>query len=220
MTRKVNYLLGSAISVLLLFVLWTVLVLTVDRAPIGPSESIVGLAAFNRTVYDLLCPHTGWHLLSEVLGLLPLATAGGFALLGAWQLIRRRSLRAVDPHLYLLAALYLAVAACYLGFELWIINYRPVLTDGLLEASYPSSHTMLAICILGSAAVRFTARADKLILRRIAAGAAVLTAVLIVVGRLLSGVHWPSDIIGGILLGVALTLFDCAADRAIDNARR
>ena len=82
-----------------------------------------------------------------------------------------------------------------------------VLTDGALEASYPSSHTMLVICIMGTAIMQFRRLLpEKKGLRIFLDGAAVLLIVVTVVGRLLSGVHWFTDILAGVLLSSALVM--------------
>jgi len=215
MTKKQKILLISGAVTLLLFVLWTVAVLTVDRAPIGPMDSAVGFSQMNLAVHTALGVSEGWYNLSEILGLIILAVAAGFALCGGIQLIRHRNFRRVDPHLYLLAALYVMLALVYVGFEIVVINFRPVLSDGILEAAYPSSHTMLAICIAASAAIRLGAVLPKAPGRIAAAGLA-LTAALTVIARLLSGMHWLSDIIGAVLISAALMLFYAAADLGLD----
>lgn len=211
MTKKQKLLLILGAASLLLFAVWTAAVLTVDRAPVGPLNSIVGFSHLNLTVHTTLGVSDGWYALSEILGLVILAVAAGFALWGGIQLLRHRSFRRVDPHLYLLAALYIALGLVYVGFEAVVINFRPVLTEGVLEAAYPSSHTMLALCIAASAAIRLIDILPKFF-GRIAAAGLCLIAVLTVIARLLSGMHWLSDIIGAVLISAALLLFYAAAD--------
>ena len=135
------------------------------------------------------------------------ATGFGFAAIGGLQLIYRRSILKVDKEILLLGALYVVTVIFYILFEKVIVNYRPILMpDGEgLEASFPSSHTMLSCVILGSGLelLKKYARKDKTIQTALTAVFAVMLA-LIVAGRLLSGVHWFTDILGGILLSVAL----------------
>lgn len=215
MTKKQKILLISGAVTLLLFVLWTVAVLTVGRAPVGPMDSSVGFSQMNLAMHTALGVNEGWYNLSEVLGLIILAVAAGFALWGVIQLIRHRSFRRVDPHLYLLAALYIALGLVYVGFEMIVINFRPVLVDGVLEAAYPSSHTMLALCIAASAAIRFGAVLPKTP-GRIAAAGLSIAGILTAIARLLSGMHWLSDIIGAVLISTALVLFYAAANLWLD----
>jgi undecaprenyl-diphosphatase len=111
----------------------------------------------------------------------------------------------VDNHILALGVFYVVVALTYILFEVLVINHRPVLIEGVLEASYPSSHTMLSICILGSAIIeikKLFKNKKKLVITLDAISIVVM--VIIVLGRLLSGMHWFTDIIGGILISLAL----------------
>ena len=76
---------------------------------------------------------------------------------GLFQLVTRRSIWKVDVPILVLGAFYGILAACYVFFEVVVINYRPViLTQGpVLEASFPSSHTMASICIMATAMIEF-----------------------------------------------------------------
>ena len=164
------------------FAIFTLVVLTVDVQPIGPQNSKVGLAGLNSGL-QAFGYHEGWYKLSEVFGLIALAVAGGFALLGA----------------------YCLVVFYYVFFDKAVVNYRPVISEKGLEPSYPSSHTMLAICVLFTAAHQFHYRLKKW--PRLCLGAIIICWVVMaetVICRLLSGVHWLTDIIGGILLSTAL----------------
>ncbi len=139
----------------------------------------------------------GLYTVTDWLGLVPLVVALGFALLGLFQLIRRKSLWKADRSLLVLGRFYLMVMGAYLFFERTAVNYRPVLIDGYLEASYPSSTTMLALCVLPTAMLQLKERIRSRRIRRgilVALGG--LTA-LWVLGRLISGVYWVTDIIGG-----------------------
>lgn len=95
--------------------------------------------------------------------------------------------------------------ACYLFFEQVVINYRPVLLGEELEASYPSSHTILVVCIMDTAAMQICRLfSDKKKLYLGMKCVSILLIVVTVIGRLLSGVHWFTDIVGGLLLSGAL----------------
>ena len=178
------------------FLLWTAGVCLVDVRPIGPMGSRVGFAGLNGWFHGLTGVHWWLYDLTDLLGLASLGICGIFGLQGLCQWIRRKSIRRVDGELLALGGFYLAVLAVFFLFELVQINYRPVLIEGRLEASYPSSTTMLALCVLPTAMLRLRSRWVRFLL-----GA--LTAFL-VIGRLLCGVHWVSDIIGGALLSAGL----------------
>ena len=195
----------SSIAFLILFLAFTVLVITVDVQPIGPNDSEVGLATINETVADKLEYNATWYNISEYVGYIPLALAAAFAFLGVFQMIQRKSLFKVDRHLFVLAGFYVAVLCAYVAFEIFEINYRPVLIDGELEASFPSSHTMLALCIISTAIFEFHTLIKNHKALLIASDIiCIIVGVTVLVGRLLSGVHWLSDIIAGVLLSGAL----------------
>lgn len=184
------------------FLLWTAGVCLVDVRPIGPMGSQVGFAGLNGWFHGLTGVHWWLYDLTDLLGLASLGICGIFGLQGLCQWIKRKSIRRVDGELLALGGFYLAVLAVFILFELLQINHRPVLIQGRLEASYPSSTTMLALCVLPTAMLRLRSRWVRFLL-----GA--LTAFL-VLGRLLCGVHWVSDIIGGALLSAGLvTLYRC-----------
>ena len=198
----------GAIAFLVLFLVFTVLVITVDVQPIGPNGSEVGLATMNEAVADALEYNEIWYNISDYAGYLALLIPVGFALLGLFQVIKRKSLLKVDRHLILLAVFYVAVLCAYITFEIFKVNYRPILVDGVLEASYPSSHTLLSLCITASAIfeAHLLLKSKKVLLISADILFATIGAVVLV-GRLLSGVHWLSDIMGGVLLSGALVCF-------------
>ena len=202
-----------ALCLLAAFALWTVAVVTVDVAAIGPAGSCVGLAGLNGFVHRLTGVHMSLYTLTDWLGLIPLGFAAGFGLLGLGQWIRRGALGKVDPSLLLLGGFYLVVMAVYALFEVVTVNARPVLIDGRLETSYPSSTTMLVLCVMPTAAMQLRARLRRTAGRRGAVLAIGAFTAFMVVGRLISGVHWFSDIVGGGLLRAGLVMLYCGAVR-------
>ena len=110
----------------------------------------------------------------------------------------------VDFAIYAMAVIYVITALFYLMFEVVIINYRPILEDGELEASFPSSHTMLAVSVFGSAIVYAIYRIKDDLIKKIVVIASAILAAGMALGRLISGVHWFTDILGGVLLGCAI----------------
>lgn len=193
-----------AASFLAAFVLWTLAVQWIDVRSIGPQESTVGLAALNQFVHRLTGVHMFLYTLTDWLSLVPLALIAGFAALGLLQWIRRKSILKVDFSLLALGKFYVIVMAVYLFFEIVVINYRPVLIDGMLEASYPSSTTMLVLCVMPTAAMQFNIRIHKQLTRKRITCALHCFTVFMVIGRLISGVHWFTDIVGGTLLSTCL----------------
>ena len=193
-----------AVTLLAAFALWTVLVSVVDVRPIGPDGSSVGFATLNRFIYGLTGVNWFLYSITDWMGLVPIAMALGFAILGLVQLMTRKSLWRVDRSILALGLLYIVVMTAYVFFETVVINYRPVLINGYLEASYPSSTTLLVLCVMPTAAMQFKARIQNTMLRRCVVITMVAFIAFMVIGRLLSGVHWITDIIGGALLSTGL----------------
>ena len=207
-TRKRNYILSAAL--LTAFALWTTAVCTVDVRPVGPEGSRVGFAALNQFFHRLTGVHMTLYTLTDWLSLVPVGVGLGFATLGLAQWIRHRRLCLVDRSLLVLGGFYLVVMAAYVFFETVIVNYRPILIGGVLEASYPSSTTMLVLCVMPTAMLQLKGRIKSRHLSRcVTAVLAVFTGFMLI-GRLLSGVHWLSDIIGGVLLSAGLVLLYAA----------
>ena len=204
------------------FVLWTVLVVSVDVRPIGPEGSSVGFAALNGSVHEAIGVHWSLYTITDWLGLVPIGVAFGFAVLGLVQLLQRKSLRKVDRSLLVLGGFYIVVMGLYLLFETVTVNRRPVLIDGILETSYPSSTTLLALCVLSTAMMQLRSRIRRKSVRIVILGLFAALTAFMVIGRLLSGVHWLTDIIGGLLLGAGLvSLYAFAArDPGADNDGR
>lgn len=188
------------------FVLWTVLVSLVDIRAIGPNGSSVGFAALNGYVHKFTGVNFHLYTITDWLGLVPIGVAFGFAILGLVQWIKRRSLLKVDRSLLVLGGFYVVVLVAYLFFEIVVINYRPVLLGGYLEASYPSSTTMLVMCVMPAAMMQLHERIKNDVFRRCVMISIAAFIAFMVVGRLVSGVHWLSDIIGGALLSAGLVM--------------
>ena len=206
MERKKNRF-ALPVGLLAAFALWTAAVCLVDVQSIGPLGSEVGFAALNGWFHTLTGVHLWLYDLTDLLSVIPLGLCAVFGILGLCQWVRRRSLRRVDLDLLLLGGFYLAVAAFFVAFECFPVNFRPVLIEGQLEASYPSSTTLLAMCVLPTAWMQLRRRIRHRGLLRLAAGVIWGLTALLVMGRVFSGVHWISDIIGGGLLSAGLVTF-------------
>ena len=193
-----------ALGLLAAFVLWTFAVSRIDVQAIGPRGSAVGFASLNRYAHNLTGVHMGLYTITDWLGLVPVAFGFGFALLGLVQWFKRKRIRKVDRSILILGVFYIVTLAAYLFFESYVINYRPVLIEGYLEASYPSSTTLLVLCVMPTAMLQLRSRIQKPMLRKCVCLVLAAFIGFMVIGRLLSGVHWLTDIIGGILLSAGL----------------
>ena len=219
MKKKNKKMLVWGASLLAMFVLWTVLVRFVDVRAIGPEGSSVGFATLNGFVHELTGVNWLLYTVTDWLGLVPIAVAFGFAILGLVQLIKCKSLWKVDHSILALGGFYIVVMAVYVLFEMVVINYRPTLIDGYLEASYPSSTTMLVMCVMPTAMIQFRTRIKNDKFRRVIILVISMFIAFMVIGRLVSGVHWITDIIGGALLSTAIVLMYYSIDNIVAKSR-
>ncbi len=207
MTKKAKCFFSLAAICLVLFCCLILVLKVADVQAIGPEDSKIGLATLNGAYRDAVGVNDTLYQISELLGLLALAAVAFFGALAGFQLICRRSFKKVDGDLYVLGLLYILTLGAYIFFEICIINYRPVLVEGVLEAAFPSSHTVLALTVTLSAAEQALRRIRQKQLRVALPLALLLIGSATVVCRALSGVHWLTDILGGLLLAGTLLLF-------------
>ena len=180
-----------AAGLLALFILYTVAIMFVDVQPIGPQGSSVGFAEVNQYFHTLFGVNMLLYSITDWLSIAVLFIMFGFAMVGLVQLIKRKSLFRVDSSILVLGGFYVLVFLAYLFFEFFVVNYRPVLIEGVLEASYPSSTTLLMMCIMPTA--------------------------IMLIGRVLSGVHWFTDIVGGILLSATLVMLYYSTNQLVNS---
>ena len=176
----------------------------VDVRAIGPLESSVGLGGFNGSIHKLFGVHMVLYTVTDWLGLVPIFIAFCFGALGLFQWIKRGALRKVDFSLFVLGGFYIVVIFLFLFFEKAVINYRPVLINGILEASYPSSTTLLVSCVFPTAEMQLRHRFAKSVKSRFVSVLLYALLAFMVIARLVSGVHWASDIVGGLALSAGL----------------
>ena len=218
MEKKNSRLFWVGVGLLAVFVLWTVLIRFVDVEAIGPRQSSVGFATLNGYIHNLTGVNMSLYIITDWLGLVPIGVAFGFAVLGLVQWIKRKSLLKVDQSILTLGGFYIVVMAVYILFEIVVINYRPTLINGYLEASYPSSTTMLVMCVMPTAMMQLRTHIKNDLFRRCVMLVIAVFIAFMVIGRLVSGVHWITDIIGGALFSTAIVLMYYAiSDMATKN---
>lgn len=211
--------LKSAGILAVIFIVFTILVRVIDVQAIGPQGSSVGFASINGAVFSALGSNKFFYYLTQILGIVSLLLALLFVAMTIYQWKVRKKLSLVDRDLVALMLFYVLLGVCYGLFEVVIVNYRPVLLDGL-EASYPSSHTMLTICIMSTGILQIQKRIQEPRSRAQVQWVMALIIAIMVLGRLLSGVHWFTDIVGGILLSAALVKLYCAFAGLGSNKRK
>ena len=190
-----------------LFAALIVLLKIYDVAAIGPMGTEIGFSHFNQFVHDLTGVNMLWYDITDYIGYAAIGVCGLFALVGLVQMIKRRSLIKVDKEILALGGLFVVVIGCYVFFEKYIINYRPIIMPGedMPEASFPSSHTMLIMTVFIAVMIisdRYVSKGLGALVRL----ACFLIVLVTIGGRLYCGVHWCTDIIGGILLSATLLL--------------
>lgn len=185
-------------------VIFTVLVKCVDVQSIGPKGSAVGFATINRFVHQLTGENDTWYNITKYLGIIPFLYVLFYAVVGLKQLIIAKKISKVDKKIIALGCFYVVLGLIYILFDKLAINYRPVLEDGVLEPSYPSSHTLLAVCVCLSSIFMNKYYIKNNDLKKYLNLGTLILMILLVLGRLLSGVHWASDIIGGVIISLFL----------------
>ena len=206
--RKLNRKYGKAAISFALFVLTIALVKCVDIAAVGPAGTSIGLSHLNKEVHDLIGVHMFWYQVTNLLGFWAILCGAIFACVGLKQLIERKSLKQVDAKILAMGGLFVLLGIIYVLFEKVVINCRPVLMKGetVPEASSPSSHTVLAFVIFGAIAMMLKDYLQDKRLASMLQNACLVLILVSVIGRLISGVHWFTDILGGIFLSYALLM--------------
>lgn len=199
--RKDIFVCGGLFAVAIIY---TILVKYIDVQAIGPKDSLVGFATINKFIFNLTGVNMVWYSITDWLGFVPLIIAFIYAMIGLVQMIKRKNILKVDKEILGLGVFYIIVIGLYILFETYIINYRPTLMDGILEASYPSSHTLLSVCICGSSLIINKYLFKNKNFFKVENIISILSILVIVIGRFISGVHWFTDIIGAILISIAL----------------
>jgi membrane-associated phospholipid phosphatase len=201
---KLNFIIAMELAILT--IIFCAVAMTVDVRPVGPKNSLVGLASLNLAFHNSIGVNMTWYKITQVLGYLACLLVAVMAVIGLIQLIKRKSLLKVDKTILEAGCLYLVMFALYVIFEKLALNYRPIIMPGetALEASFPSSHTMLGIVVFGSIAMIAKDYIQDSKICRIVRIVMTLLLIAIVVGRLLSGVHWMSDIVASVLISATL----------------
>ena len=204
MKTKERKLLILGIGFIIAFILWTWLIQIIDVKPEGVNGTEIGFAAINTWFHSVTGANMTLYTITDWLGLVPIFICMFFGGVGFIQLIKRKSLFKVDFDIIALGKYYVIVISGYLIFEMIPINYRPILINGFMEASYPSSTTLLVLSVMPTLVFQANSRFKNTILKKIITIITTIFTVFMVAGRLISGVHWLTDIIGSVLLSIGL----------------
>ena len=218
MKEKRNMLIG--VGLISAFALWTVLIQCIDVQAVGQNGTKIGFSGLNVWFHELTGVHMTIYMITDWLGLVPVVICLCFGALGSVQLVKRRSLLQVDPDIVILGVYYVIVIAFYLIFEMIPINYRPVLIEGRLEASYPSSTTLLVLSVMPTLIFQVNRRAENPLIKRVIAVFVIAFSALMVIGRLIAGVHWATDIVASVLLSAGLFMLYQSAVMYTDRIKQ
>ncbi|MBR6646435.1 MAG: phosphatase PAP2 family protein [Clostridia bacterium] len=201
------------------FVFWTILILTVDVQPVGVNGTVVGFATLNCSFHNMTGVNMTIYHITDWLGLVPLFCCMIYGAVGFVQLLQRKSLLKVDIDILLLGVYYVIAIFGYLIFEMIPINYRPILIDGRMEVSYPSSTTLLVSSVMPTVIFQIDRRIKNRIVRRIITSSTILFSLFMLIGRTIAGVHWLTDIIGSVFLSAGLFMIYYANVLRLDKKR-
>lgn len=204
MKSRVKRNLLTGVILIIAFIVWTVFVKTVDVKPLGVNGTDIGFATINTWFHSLTGANMALYNITDWLGLVPVFVCFAFGGMGFCQLVKRKSLLRVDFDIIILGVYYVIVIMCYLIFEMIPINYRPILINGVMECSYPSSTTLLVLGVMPTLIFQAKIRVKNTAIKNIITVSTVIFTVFMVVGRLISGVHWLADIIGSVLLSTGI----------------
>ena len=206
------------ISILLLIssIIFIVLLKNIDVKCDAVNNSCIGFATINQFLFNKIGVNMLWYLITDWLGIIPVIMSMGYAIIGFKQLIKRKSIKEIDIEIIILGIFYIVVILIYILFEKYIVNYRPILINGVLEASFPSSHTLMTICLCGSSII-INNRLLKNTFTKVVNVISLFIIVITIIGRFISGVHWFSDIIGGILISSFLLMLFYSIVNFIEN---
>ena len=195
------------ITILLLVssIVFVVLLKNIDIKCDAVNNSCIGFATINQFIFDKIGVNIIWYTITEWLGMIPVLMSLVYAIIGLKQLMKRKSIKKVDNEIIILGIFYIMVILIYILFEIYVVNYRPILINGFLEASFPSSHTLITICLCGSSII-INNKLFKSNFTKILNIISSIIIIITIIGRLISGVHWFSDIIGGILISSYLLM--------------
>lgn len=191
---------------ILLAILFTVLVKVVNVERAGQTLTEVGFSGLNSAFFDATGVNKTAYLISDILGYVALSLVALYFVLAVRQAVLRKSLLKIDKSWWALAVFYIIVFIAYIVFDKIAINYRPILKNGELEPSYPSSHTLLSLSVCLSSIIINRTFYKNIKLANYGNIALCVLCVVLVICRLLSGYHWLTDIIGGIIIASALVM--------------
>jgi undecaprenyl-diphosphatase len=200
---------------------WRFIAAIVALAGIWLATLLFGRGSLDRSIYEALYAghRLGLVVVARIFTALgePTVLVGAGFIVALWLWWQRRARFALALLLIVLIGRGLTEVQ-----KLWIARARPDLEPHLVivkTSSFPSGHATSSMIFYLTLALALTGGRRWLVP---AAAAAVLLSICVGVSRVMLGVHWPSDVVGGWafgLLWVLLTLRPAERLIAADSAR-
>lgn len=193
-------------SLFLLFIIFTILTKIINVENVGPENSEIGFAKINTSIYQSITPNEIWDKLADIIMIVAIGIVIAFMIIGFIQLIKRKNLFKVDKEILFLGVIYILIICCYIAFELFVINYRPTLINGELEASFPSTHTLIVSAIMATGVIFTHRKINNKLIKILIDAIACICIIVVSISRILSGMHWITDVIAALLLTTSITM--------------
>ena len=196
MKNKIYLLIGFGFFCLFCILM---ILLSFDVSVIAKSGEPVGLSHINN-----LMQYNENHTIdkiSDVLLYLSFAIIVIGAVIGILQLVKRKSLYKVDIEIIFLGIFFVLSIIIWIVFDKFIkVNVRPIGSD---DGSFPSTHVLLTTFLLLSGHGLCCIYLDKKLYKYGSLVLAILLIIIVTIFRLVSGMHYITDVLGGLLLGIS-----------------
>ncbi|MBP5445901.1 MAG: phosphatase PAP2 family protein [Acholeplasmatales bacterium] len=195
---------GLCISIvsLSLFIIMLILLLFVDKS------DEVGLSGFNKLYsHDY---NKALDIISDILFYIVILIFVASIIFFIYKLIKVKDVKKVDYRFYIYYLVAFLAVLIWILFDFVIkINNRPNVIDGQVESSFPSTHVFLTTYILLPLTTFFFKKDRERNPEKIDLDTIITVIAFVVIGaefvlRFWSGMHWLTDCICGLLLGVFL----------------
>lgn len=144
----------------------------------------------------------GWDKVSDIIMAFAIIVAAGFGIAGLVQLVKKGK---IDARIWKMWLVYGAMAIIYAIFEyLAVVNTRPTLNNGAVESSFPSTHVLVVATVLSLMVVALPKYLDDKKARVLIAVISAIATALVMTGRVMSGQHWFTDVLGALLWSLFL----------------
>ncbi len=201
---------------LFIFLILLILLMSVDKASNIYKE--IGLYNFNK-IFLVDYYNESWDGFSDVILYISILFILGLIIYGIYQLYKRKSLFKVDKDIILTGFGFVFIIIIWFIFDKFIdINYRPIAVNGSAQTSFPSTHVMLAcFSLLATTRIILKRNTNELKYNIITYGGVSILVILCSLGRILSKMHWTTDVLGAIFISLAIFFIIIGLDKALEE---